>query len=118
MKALPALVEADITNFGDAITELQAVLGDHYAPAQGGHRFTSPAVAACLDVLRRAGAHGIGQSSWGPTGFAFAPSAEEAERLAGLARSDPAGRGLDIRVCPGLNHGAEIAHTHAIAPEQ
>ena len=118
MKALPALVEADIASFGDAITELQAVLGDHYAPAQGGHRFTSPAVAACLDVLRRAGAHGIGQSSWGPTGFAFAPAAEEAERLAGLARFDPAGRGLDIRVCPGLNHGAEIAHTHAIAPEQ
>ena len=43
---------------------------------------------------------------------------DEAERLAGLARSDPAGRGLDIRVCPGLNHGAEIAHAHAVAPEQ
>ena len=74
MKALPALAEADIASFGAAIKELQAVLGDYYAPAQGGHRFTSPAVAAWLDLLDRAGAHGIGQSSWGPTGFAFAAS--------------------------------------------
>jgi beta-ribofuranosylaminobenzene 5'-phosphate synthase len=118
MKALPALVESNIENFGAAIKELQAVLGDHYAPAQGGRRFASPAVATCLDTLDRAGAHGIGQSSWGPTGFAFAPSPEEAERLAGLARRDPRNRGLDIRVCPALNHGADIAHAHAVAPEQ
>lgn len=118
MKALPALAEADIASFGAAIKELQAVLGDYYAPAQGGQRFTSPAVAAALDLMDRAGAHGIGQSSWGPTGFAFAPSADEAERLAEIARRDPACRGLDIRVCPGLNHGAELAHAHAVAPEQ
>lgn len=116
IQALPALAESDIASFGAAIKELQAILGDHYAPSQGGHRFTSNAVAACLDLLHRAGAHGIGQSSWGPTGFAFAASTEEAERLAQIARRDPRNRGLDIRVCPGLNHGAELAHAHAAAP--
>lgn len=118
MKALPALVEADIANFGAAIKDMQAVLGDHYAPAQGGNRFASPAVAACLDMLDHAGAHGIGQSSWGPTGFAFADSVEKAERLAEIVRRNPRNRGLDIRVCPALNHGADIAHAHAVAPEQ
>jgi beta-RFAP synthase len=118
MKALPALAESDIESFGVAIKELQAVLGDHYAPAQGGNRFASPAVASCLDMLDRAGAHGIGQSSWGPTGFAFAASPEDAERLADIARRDTRNRGLDIRVCPALNHGADIAHAHAVAPEQ
>lgn len=114
MKALPALAEHDLANFGAAIKELQTRLGDYFARAQGGSRFTSPDVAAVLAALNSAGAHGIGQSSWGPTGFAFAPSADEADRLAAIARQHPSSRGLDIRICTALNRGAEIvAHTHA-----
>jgi beta-ribofuranosylaminobenzene 5'-phosphate synthase len=108
MQVLPALAEGDLDTFGAAITELQASLGDHYAPVQGGSRFTSPDVAAVLDHLGRAGAVGIGQSSWGPTGFAFAASPDEAEWLARGARGVAAGRGLDIRVCAGLNREAGI----------
>jgi len=119
MKALPALVEHDLASFGAAIKELQVRLGDYFAPAQGGSRFTSRDVAAVLDTLNGAGAVGIGQSSWGPTGFAFAPSSEEAARLATIARRDLSARGLDIRVCKGLNRGAEIvAHTSAHASDQ
>jgi beta-ribofuranosylaminobenzene 5'-phosphate synthase len=114
MKALPALAEHDLLSFGAAIKELQICLGDYFAPAQGGSRFTSPDVAAVLDALDDAGAVGMGQSSWGPTGFAFAPSPEEAGRLAMIARRHPSGRGLDIRICKGLNRGAEIvAHVQA-----
>ena len=108
MKALPGLAEQDIVSFGDAIEQLQNLLGNYFAPAQSGGRFTSPAVDNVLSALSAAGAHGIGQSSWGPTGFAFAPSAKEAERLAQLATKHPAGKGLDIQVCSGLNRGAEI----------
>ena len=108
MKALPGLAEQDIVSFGDAIEQLQILLGNYFAAAQGGGRFTSPAVGSVLSALRAAGAHGIGQSSWGPTGFAFASSAKEAERLAQLATKHPAGKGLDIQVCSGLNRGAEI----------
>ncbi|MEN3380578.1 MAG: beta-ribofuranosylaminobenzene 5-phosphate synthase [Hyphomicrobiales bacterium] len=107
MKALPALAEHDLAAFGGAIAELQQRLGDYFSPRQGGSRFTSPQVAGCLDVLKREGALGIGQSSWGPTGFAFAPSQAEADRLVGIARGH-ASEGLDIRVCKGLNRGAEI----------
>ena len=108
MKALPGLAEQDIVSFGDAIKELQIRLGNYFAQAQGGGGFTSPAVAGVLAALDAGGAHGIGQSSWGPTGFAFASSAEEAERLLRLAREHPATKGLDIQVCSGLNRGAEI----------
>jgi len=118
MQALPGLAERDIAAFGAAIKELQAVLGDHYAPLQGGRRFASPAVAACLDRMDRAGAHGIGQSSWGPTGFAFAASPQEAERLAATARRDEGSAGLDILVCAALNHGAEISEAAVEAPRQ
>jgi beta-ribofuranosylaminobenzene 5'-phosphate synthase len=108
MKALPGLAEHDIVSFGAAIKELQARLGDYFARAQGGSAFMSPAVAGVLAGLDAAGAQGIGQSSWGPTGFAFAPSLEEAERLAKLAREHPVAGGLDIRICSGLNRGAAI----------
>ncbi len=108
MKALPGLAEQDIVSFGAAIKELQARLGAYFAQAQGGNAFTSHAVAGVLAALDAAGAHGVGQSSWGPTGFAFAPSPEDAERLAKLAREHSAARGLDIQVCSGLNRGAAI----------
>jgi beta-RFAP synthase len=109
MKALPAIADHDIVNFGSAIKELQARLGDYFAAAQGGRRFTSPDVAAVLAALDREGAFGIGQSSWGPTGFAFAAAPEEADRLARIAQQHPSGQGLDIRVCAGFNRAAEIA---------
>jgi beta-ribofuranosylaminobenzene 5'-phosphate synthase len=111
MKALPALAEQDLADFGAAIAELQERLGDYFSSVQGGSRFTSPQVAGCLDLLKREGAHGIGQSSWGPTGFAFAASQAEADRLVRFARRHASHEGLDIRVCKGLNRGAEIT-TH------
>lgn len=108
MKALPCMAERDLAGFCAAIAEVQHLLGDYYAPAQGGSRFTSASVAAALELLAREGALGIGQSSWGPTGFAFARSGVEAERLAAIVREHPRCRGLDIRVCAALNRGADI----------
>jgi len=78
MRALPALAEADLEPFGQAITELQETVGDHFAPAQGG-RFTSQAVTTALDHLGALGAHCRGQSSWGPTGFVIAPDEKTAQ---------------------------------------
>lgn len=117
MQALPAVAECDLASFGCAIKELQAHLGDYYAPVQGGGRFNSPEVAAALALLEREGAVGIGQSSWGPTGFAFVPSPEAANRLIEVGRRHPACRGLEIRVCAGLNHGAEMTTRAAIGEE-
>ena len=117
MKALPALAECDIGDFGSAMKDLQARFGDYFAPIQGGSRFSSPDVAAALELLESEGALGIGQSSWGPTGFGFAPSAEAAEQLLARARHDPRCRNLEIRACSGLNRGAEIT-AHVAADER
>ena len=108
MGALPSLAELDIVGFGRAITGIQRRLGDYFAPAQGGKRFVSPDVASVLDCLLGEGAHGVGQSSWGPTGFAFAENVKSAERLAEAARRCPNAHALDIRIVSALNHGAEI----------
>ena len=119
MKALPALAECDIAGFGSAIKEMQELLGDYFAAIQGGSRFSSPDVAAALATLEDEGAYGIGQSSWGPTGFAFAPSAEEANRLVESIYRHPRCRDLDIRTVAGLNRGAHIvSHVEADEPER
>ena len=42
LKLLPALAEHDIENFGDALTKIQILIGNHFAQAQGG-TYSSPA---------------------------------------------------------------------------
>ena len=101
---LPGLAEADLPAFGAAVTRIQHIMGDHFARAQGG-RFTSARVGAALAALERLGAHGVGQSSWGPTGFAFAADEDEAARLARAVAAE----GLDIMTGRALNRGASIA---------
>jgi beta-ribofuranosylaminobenzene 5'-phosphate synthase len=108
MQLVPGLAEADMQAFGDALTEIQGIVGGHFAAAQGGSPWASPAVGRIVEALRRNGAYGIGQSSWGPTGFAFAPSQEIADRLydssIGLARAE----GLEIVIAEGRNRGASV----------
>ena len=82
MKLMPGLIEKDITAFGDALTEIQQVVGGHFAPGQGGSPWTSPAVGKIAQRMQEMGATGIGQSSWGPTGFAFVDGDEAAVRQA------------------------------------
>ncbi|MGC8524845.1 MAG: beta-ribofuranosylaminobenzene 5'-phosphate synthase family protein [Acidibrevibacterium sp.] len=106
MAALPALAEDDIAAFGAAITRMQEILGDHFAPAQGA-RFASPAVAAALARLAAAEAVGIGQSSWGPSGFAFVRGDAAAAALA----SEAAAPGLEIHVCRARNEAAAVSIT-------
>jgi beta-ribofuranosylaminobenzene 5'-phosphate synthase len=108
MKILPALVEHDIASFGSGIGKMQSILGDYFAPAQGG-RFANQEVAHVLSVFDKAGAHAIGQSSWGPTGFALAANHEQALQLAALGRSVARGKSLDFRICSALNRGAQIS---------
>lgn len=107
LRILPALAEADLGTFGAGIAALQRVVGDHFAPAQGG-RFTSPRVAEVLRWLDEQGIAGVGQSSWGPTGFALIGTDGEAQALAQAARERWAGSGLRFQISGGRNRGADI----------
>lgn len=108
MVALPALAEEDFDRFGKAIGELQRSVGDHFKPVQGG-RFMSSMVADVLAWLEAEGIAGVGQSSWGPTGFGIIGGEAEAIRLLGAARRRwPAESGLSFAVTRGRNRGADI----------
>lgn len=104
---MPGLVEQDIAAFGAAITAIQLLVGEHFAPAQGGV-FTSKRVEAVARRLTKVGAVGIGQSSWGPTGFAFAVSEAAATTMVAAA-SEVVEDGMEVRIVRGRNSGAEIS---------
>lgn len=111
MQALPALIERDLASFGAAIEAIQRAVGDYFAPAQDGGRFLSAAVERAVAALLAEGAAGGGQTSWGPTGFAFAASQAEAEQIA--ARVRPLAAGLSLEVFRPLDRGAKIDAVYA-----
>lgn len=104
--ALPALAAGDFDAFCEQIGHLQTRMGGYFAPAQGGS-FTSARVSGAIDWLRRRGLTGVGQSSWGPTGFAFVASEAEGETL--LAELRGLGhQGLTFDLASGRNEGAKV----------
>ena len=80
MKLLPALAEQDLTSFGQSVTDIQTLIGDHFASAQGG-RYSSQSVAQLLNYALRLGYNGVAQSSWGPTGCVFVENDDIAQDL-------------------------------------
>jgi beta-ribofuranosylaminobenzene 5'-phosphate synthase len=108
LKLAPGLIEKDLAAFGAALTEIQQIVGWHFAGKQGGSPWTSAAVGRLAQRMLNAGATGIGQSSWGPTGFAFVDGQEAAERLYHSLVGDAKRDGLDIAIAAGRNDGARI----------
>jgi beta-RFAP synthase len=113
MQALPALAETDLAAFGAAVTRIQEIVGDYFAPRQGGRRFASVKVERMVARLAQEGATGVGQTSWGPTGFAFVESEAAALRIVARVEAEARAQGLDILVRKGLNRGAKIDAVYA-----
>lgn len=124
MRVLPGAASAEFAPFAAGINHVQNLLGAHFAPAQGGSAFTSAAVGRVVQWIADAardlrGAdrqleHGaaIGQSSWGPTGFAILPSQASAEAaVQALQAAKLLEAGLTVRVVAGLNRGATLTDT-------
>jgi predicted sugar kinase len=114
MRILPALVLADYEPFSHGIGEIQRVVGEFFAPFQGGGRYTSPAVGRAIADLEADGLKGLGQSSWGPTGFALFPSPDEAERALRRLRVDHPE--LRFLVARARNRGAELFENEGPEP--
>lgn len=80
MKMLPSLMERDIVFFGQAITEVQRLVGDSFAAVQGG-RYANPLSEELIRFMLEKGAAGAGQSSWGPTVYALTKGESRASHL-------------------------------------
>jgi beta-RFAP synthase len=111
MQALPAVAENDLSQFGEVISQLQAAVGKHFAPAQGGV-YASKEVGGAMAWLTAQGAVAVGQTSWGPTGFCAVEGVELAESIVHHAKAQFADwMNLDFRVVSTNNQkGASRLH--------
>ncbi|MGE3529060.1 MAG: GHMP kinase [Methyloceanibacter sp.] len=112
--ALPALAAGDFAAFCRHVGYLQACMGAYFAPWQGGN-YASSRVAEALDFLREEGLAGLGQSSWGPTGFAFVASEAQGEALLGRLREHCKHPALSFALTRGRNEGASVEISGAAA---
>ena len=113
MQLLPGLAEQRLDDFASAVTQLQNVVGDHFAPAQGG-RYASESVTEVLKHLLARGHIGVGQSSWGPTGFVLIEGAAKATRLQKEMQERFANRSLRFQVVSGRNDGVAMKTVRAL----
>jgi beta-ribofuranosylaminobenzene 5'-phosphate synthase len=114
MRLLPGVAAAEFEPFAAGVSQVQRLLGDHFAAAQQGRRFTSAAVGTLMEWIGASQPAGIGQSSWGSAGFAIVRNAEAAHRALAAARLagvvDPA---LQIGVIAARNSGADVSVVRA-----
>jgi beta-ribofuranosylaminobenzene 5'-phosphate synthase len=106
---LPALVERDLSEFGAALTRVQRLVGDAFAPVQGGT--FHPQAAPLVDALLRLGAAGAGQSSWGPAVYGLVGSEEQGQVVARGLEAELGDGGGRVEVVRFDNRGARVEAT-------
>jgi beta-ribofuranosylaminobenzene 5'-phosphate synthase len=102
---LPALVERDLAEFGSSLTRLQRLVGEAFAPVQGGT--FHPQAGPLVDAMLRLGAAGAGQSSWGPAVYGLVGSESQGQVLARRLEAE-LGAGLHAQVVRFDNRGARV----------
>jgi beta-ribofuranosylaminobenzene 5'-phosphate synthase len=102
---LPGLAEGDLAEFGAALTDVQRLVGESFAPVQGG--VFHPRADALVDALLRFGAAGAGQSSWGPAVYGIVGGEEAGRDLARRMEDQLAGNG-HVEVVRFENRGARV----------
>jgi beta-RFAP synthase len=102
---LPALVDGDVEEFGASLTRVQRLVGDAFAPVQGG-RF-HPRAGALVEALVQGGAAGAGQSSWGPAVYGITGS-EAAGRELARRMEDVVGGAGRVELVAFDNRGARV----------
>jgi beta-RFAP synthase len=109
--ALPAARAADLKAFGGAVHEYGRIAGECFGAIQGGP-YASPRVGELVEALSACGGHGVGQSSWGPTVFAFTPDESSARALVKNLRKRWRGPAFEATISAADNRGAIIECRH------
>ncbi len=107
MVILPSLIEKNFNDFSEAIGQLQKIVGTHFSPIQGGV-YSNPDIANIMNYAEQNGFMGVGQSSWGPTGFILTDSDTSAHKLTKDIKQNFLCKDLQIEIIKGRNKGSYI----------
>ena len=107
MVILPSLIEKNFGDFSISIGELQKIVGTHFSPIQGGV-YSNPDISNIMNYVEKKGFMGVGQSSWGPTGFVLTDSDTSAHKLVKDIKNNFLCKDLQIEIVQGRNKGSII----------
>ena len=106
MEILPSVIEQDVVQAGESIGRFGRLVGEYFAPIQGGV-LADERMRRLARVLESRKIRGFGQSSWGPTLFVLCPDAELASQLARDLALDSAGADCEFTIAGPQNQGAK-----------
>ena len=89
---MPAVLEKDLDNFGDSINRIQNI---GFKKVE--NQLQNPIIGEIMQLLRDAGAPGVGMSSFGPTIYAVTDSPRDIVNVAGDALSEIGGSIIETR---------------------
>jgi len=112
MQIMPALASENFIDFSSGIGILQSTVGDHFSKIQGG-RFANANINMVLRYATQQGYIGVGQSSWGPTGFILTDSEISAHTLQKDINKKFPDADITYQVVAGRNNGHTIEVTRA-----
>jgi len=111
MKLLPALIDRDIVEFGEALTEIDMRTGMYFEQTQGGI-YREAITKDLVRFMLECGVYGVGQSSWGPTIYGLVEehgSQVTADKVKNFFAERKIGGEAFVAHC--RNRGAEITVT-------
>lgn len=107
MEWLPSLVESDFARVSRAMYDYGQLVGQFFAPVQGGV-FAHSLMADLAEEARRRGYAGIAQTSWGPTVCVLCEDEQSARVLVNDLSNDSRFASCLFRMTAPLNRGARV----------
>ncbi len=107
---LPAAAARDFDRFASHVAAYGETAGNCFRSVQGGP-FANQQVADLVDAARDADCKGVGQTSWGPTVFAFAEDQDAAEAAMNLLSQKALGGSFTIAMTQAENRGATLSES-------
>ena len=107
LQLAPAAKAGNFERFSESVYRYGLMAGHCFATVQEGP-FLTPLIADIVDFARGEGVRGVGQSSWGPTVYAWFQSQPEAEKFASALRNDFPNLNATFHVTGVEQHGACI----------
>lgn len=105
--ALPALESADFEDFASSVSLFNRIVGEHFAPAQGG-TYAHPLIRELSRTLADTDWPHLAQSSWGPAAAVFCESEASAAALEAFLRTLISPAEADVFTAAPLNRGATV----------
>jgi predicted sugar kinase len=103
----PAIQEQDFLRFSLGLWEYGQLVGEYFAPVQGGV-FADSQMRLLAAALKERGVLGIAQTSWGPTLAVIQPHQAAAAELMDWIRHSSSGQQCEVTCTRSLNDGASF----------